>query len=151
MTRTEKEPAVSVGIGVLSRRSGCHIETIRYYERIGLMPEPPRTAGGHRSYGLSHERRLVFIRRCRELGFSIEEIRVLLGLVDGGDYTCGEVKSVTDRHLDDVRRKIADLKDLERTLKKIGEACAGGQVPDCPIIDSLYRGAVKSAPQSGRH
>ncbi len=108
------------------------------------MPEPPRTAGGHRSYGSSHERRLVFIRRCRELGFSIEEIRVLLRLVDGGDYTCGEVKSVTDRHLDDVRRKIADLKNLERTLKKIGAACAGGQVPDCPIIDALYRGRESS-------
>ncbi len=109
------------------------------------MPEPPRTAGGHRSYGSSHERRLVFIRRCRELGFSIEEIRVLLGLVDGGDYTCGEVKSVTDRHLDDVRRKIADLRDLERTLKKIGEACAGGQVPDCPIIDSRFIAAENQA------
>ena len=149
MTRTERGPAVSVGIGALSRRSGCHVETIRYYERIGLMPEPPRTAGGHRSFGSAHERRLVFICRCRELGFSIEEIRVLLGLVDGGDYTCGEVKSVTDRHLDDVRRKIADLKKLERTLKKIGAACAGGQVPDCPIIDSLYRGRESSTRISG--
>ncbi len=125
-------------IGSLSQRTGCNIETIRYYERIGLMPEPPRTAGGHRSYGKSHERRLGFIRRCRELGFSIEEIRVLLGLVDGGDYTCGEVKAVADRHLDDVRRKIADLKKLERTLKDVGAACDGGQVPECPIIDALY-------------
>ena len=138
-----RRPAASFApssIGTLSRRTGCNIETIRYYERIELMPAPPRTVGGHRSYGEVHERRLNFIRRCRELGFSIEEIRVLLALVDGGDYTCGEVKSVTDRHLDDVRRKISDLKDLERTLKKIGAACAGGQVPDCPIIDALYPG-----------
>jgi MerR family mercuric resistance operon transcriptional regulator len=125
-------------IGALSQRTGCNIETIRYYERIGLMPSPPRTAGGHRSYGSVHERRLGFIRRCRELGFSIEEIRVLLGLVDGGDYTCGEVKAVTDRHIDDVRRKIADLRKLKRTLEKIGAACAGGKVPQCPIIDALY-------------
>ena len=138
MVKVRKERREPFSIGSLSRLSGCHIETIRYYERIGLIPEPPRTAGGHRSYALSHERRLVFIRRCRELGFSIEEIRVLLGLVDGGDYTCGEVKSVTDRHLNGVRRKIADLKNLERTLKTIGAACAGGQVPDCPIIDALY-------------
>ena len=138
MTRTKRARAGGVGIGALSKHSGCHIETIRYYERIGVMPEPPRTAGGHRSYGSTHERRLVFICRCRELGFSIEEIRVLLRLVDGEDYTCGEVKTVTDRHLDDVRRKIADLRKLERTLKKIGAACVGGQVPDCPIIDALY-------------
>lgn len=138
---TAAPPPGVLSIGTLSRRTGCNVETIRYYERIGLIPPPPRTAGGHRSYGIAHERRLVFVRRCRELGFSIGEIRVLLLLVDGGDYTCGEVKAVTDRHLDDVRRKIADLRKLERTLKDIGAACDGGKVPDCPIIDALYRDA----------
>ncbi len=141
MNRTASPRAGALSIGPLSRRTGCKIETIRYYERIGLMPVPPRTAGGHRSYGNDHERRLKFIRRCRELGFSIDEIRVLLGLVDGGDYTCGEVKSVTDRHLEQLRQKITDLRKLERTLKTIGAACDGGRVPDCPIIDALYRGA----------
>lgn len=144
VSRPKKERSGGLGIGILSRRSGCNIETIRYYERISLMPEPPRTPGGHRSYSNLHERRLVFIRRCRELGFSVEEIRVLLGLVDGGGYTCGEVKAVTDRHLDDVRRKVADLRKLERTLKKMSAACAGGQVPECPIIDTLYGAAGKS-------
>ncbi len=138
MAKPKASPSSPISIGVLSRRTGCNIETIRYYERIGLMPPPPRTAGGQRSYGSVHQRRLGFIRRCRELGFSIEEIRVLLGLVDGGDYTCGEVKAVTDRHIDDVRQKIADLKKLKRTLEKIGAACAGGRVPECPIIDALY-------------
>ena len=138
MSKPATAPLKVASIGALSQRTGCNIETIRYYERIGLLPPPPRTAGGHRSYGSVHERRLGFIRRCRELGFSIEEIRVLLGLVDGGDYTCGEVKAVTDRHIDDVRRKIADLKKLQRTLEKIGAACAGGRVPQCPIIDALY-------------
>ncbi len=127
-----------LSIGALSQRTGCNIETIRYYERIGLMPPPPRTAGGHRSYAKSHERRLVFIRRCRELGFSIEEVRVLLDLVDGGHYSCGEVKAVTDRHLEDLRAKIADLKKLQSTLATISAACNGGQVPECPIIDTLY-------------
>ena len=140
MTRTAPPQSTALSIGRLSRRTGCNVETIRYYERIDLMPAPPRTAGGHRSYRKDHERRLKFIRRARELGFSIDEIRLLLGLVDGG-YTCGEVKAVSDRHLADVRRKIADLKILESTLKKIGAACDGGRVPDCPIIDALYRGA----------
>lgn len=149
MKSTAAASAVA-SIGTLSRRTGCNTETIRYYERIGLMPEPPRTVGGHRSYSKAHERRLGFIRRCRELGFSIEEIRVLLGLVDGGDYTCGEVKAVTDRHLDGVRRKIADLGKLERTLQKIGAACAGGRVPECPIIDSLYQGPDEGARQKLR-
>lgn len=138
MATSANPPLKAVSIGALSQRTGCNIETIRYYERIGLMPSPPRTAGGHRSYGSLHQRRLGFIRRCRELGFSIEEIRVLLGLVDGGNYTCGEVKAVTDRRIDDVRRKIADLRKLRSTLEKIGVACAGGRVPQCPIIDALY-------------
>ena len=141
MIRGYGNPSTVVSIGALSRRTGCNIETIRYYERIGLMPEPPRTAGGHRSYGKANERRLGFIRRCRELGFSIEDIRVLLGLVDDGDYTCGEVKSLIDRHLDEVRSKIADLRKLQRALQKIGGACAGGQAPECPVIDSLYQGS----------
>lgn len=134
-----------ISIGRLSRRTGSNIETIRYYERIGLMPSPRRTLGGHRSYGAVEERRLVFIRRCRELGFSIQEIRVLLSLVDGGDYTCGEVKAVTDRHLEDVRLKIEDLKNLESTLNRISAACGGGQVPECPIIDALYRHVSETA------
>jgi MerR family mercuric resistance operon transcriptional regulator len=138
MVKPATSPSSVVSIGALSRRTGCNIETIRYYERIGLMPQPPRTAGGHRSYSSVHGRRLGFICRCRELGFSIGEIRVLLGLVDGGDYSCGEVKAVIDRHIDDVRQKIADLKKLQRTLARIGAACVGGKVPDCPIIDALY-------------
>ncbi|NIR31128.1 MAG: helix-turn-helix domain-containing protein [Gammaproteobacteria bacterium] len=124
-------------IGALSGRSGVNVETIRYYERIGLLPDPPRTEGGHRLYGLEHVKRLAFIRRSRELGFSIEEIRALLDLVDSGAYTCGEVKSMTDRHLESVRSKIADLRKLERTLAGISSQCEGGEVPECPVIDAL--------------
>lgn len=125
-------------IGVLSSRTGCNIETIRYYEKIGLMPAPPRTAGGHRIYDSGHAKRLGFIRRSRELGFSLEQIQALLELADDAGYDCGTVKSITLEHLDDVRNKIKDLRRLERTLKTISSECEGGIAPRCPIIESLY-------------
>ena len=128
-----------ITIGRLSKRTDCNIETIRYYERIGILPEPPRTSGGHRIYEAEHLKRLIFIRRGRELGFTLEEIRELLGLVDGGDYTCEEVKGITIIHLDDVQQKIKDLRRLERTLKEMVSQCEGGVVPDCPIIDALFQ------------
>src|SRR5438132_8009272 len=104
--------AASVAIGVLSERSGVNIETIRYYERIGLVPKPPRSDGGHRLYGREDVQRLAFVRRSRELGFSLEEIRALLGLADGGSGA--QVHGLTVRHIADVRQKIADLKRLRR-------------------------------------
>lgn len=125
------------GIGPLSERSGVKVETVRYYEREGLLPEPPRTSGGHRSYDESHLRRLTFIRRARELGFSMAEIRDLLALVDGGSYTCGEVKTMTMDHAKSIRRKIADLRRMEKTLLDISSRCEGGALPECPIIDAL--------------
>ncbi len=126
-------------IGALSKGTGCHIETIRYYERIGLMPKPPRSPGGHRLYEDDHLRRLTFIRRSRELGFTLEEVRGLLRMVDGGSYTCAEVTTLTLDHAVEVRRKVADLRKLERVLKEMAAECDGGEVPDCPIIDTLYR------------
>ncbi|EAU42179.1 transcriptional regulator, MerR family protein [Fulvimarina pelagi HTCC2506] len=124
------------GIGELSRRTAVNIETIRYYERIGLLPSPPRTEGGHRLYSEAHRKRLVFIRRSRELGFTIDEIHNLLGLVEGG-YTCGEVQAVALDHLKHIRRKITDLRRMERTLADTAARCAGGTSPDCPIVDVL--------------
>lgn len=124
------------GIGELSRRSGVNIETIRYYERIGLLPPPPRTEGGHRLYTDDHLKRLTFIRRSRELGFALGEVRALLGMVDGG-YTCGAIKEAALIHLKDIRRKIADLRRMERTLARTAARCEGGTAPDCPIVDVL--------------
>lgn len=124
-------------IGALSKRSGVNIETIRYYERIGLLPAPPRSAGGHRLYGESHGRRLVFIRRARELGFSLDEVRGLLGLARGRDRTCDEVRELTERHVAEIRGKIRDLKRLERLLSDLTRQCRGDTVPDCPILDAL--------------
>ena len=125
-------------IGELSAQTDCKIETIRYYEKTGLLPEPARSAGGYRDYGDDHLRRLSFIRRCRELGFSIEEIRGLLALVDGGTYTCSDVKKITMEHVNSIQQKIIDLKKLEKTLSNIASQCAGNNTPECPIIDALF-------------
>jgi MerR family mercuric resistance operon transcriptional regulator len=123
--------------GELAQRSGCNIETVRFYEKRGLLPAPPRTAGGHRDYAREHLRRLTFIRRSRELGFTLKEVRGLLGLVDGGDWTCAEVRAVTVEHLTNVRRKIADLEKLAQILGDMAAQCDGGAVPECPIVDAL--------------
>jgi len=124
--------------GILAKRSGVNSETIRYYEKIELMPDPVRSEGGHRIYNDTHLRRLLFIRRCRELGFSLKEIRGLLELVDEGDYTCAEVRDRTTVHLNDVKQKLRDLKKMQRTLKIMVSQCDGGFVPECPIIDTLF-------------
>ncbi len=123
--------------GELSKRSGCNIETIRYYEKIGLLAEPGRSDGGHRLYEPADQARLGFILRGRELGFSIDELRSLLSLVDSNTYTCGEVLAHTQSHLDSIRKKITDLRRLEVMLSEVSAKCQGGDVPDCPIIDAL--------------
>jgi len=125
-------------IGTLSRETGCNIETIRYYERIGLLRAPPRSAGGHRIYDRDDIRRLGFVRRARELGFSLDDVRVILGLVDGGGLTCAEVKSVTVEHLEDVEAKIRDLQTIAGVLRDMAARCDGGETPHCPIIEALY-------------
>ena len=125
-------------IGELSQRTGVNIETIRYYEKIRLLPPPPRTKGGHRVYPGAHLKRLLFIRRSRELGFTLDEIRNLLGLVEGG-YTCREVQEAALAHLKNVRRKITDLRRMEWTLAETATQCKGGRAPDCPIVDVLSR------------
>ena len=126
-------------IGPLSRKTGVHIETIRYYERIGLIPEPPRTAGGHRSYDEGHIKRLTLIARARELGFSLGEIRALLALGDGGDLSCDQMRAITLDHLATIRAKIDDLTRLEALLEDVSAKCKGGTTPDCPILETLYR------------
>ena len=135
---TTRSPQPSITIGTLSKRTGCHSETIRYYERISLLPAPPRSPGGNRLYGPEHLKRLAFIRRSRELGFTLDEVRAMLRLVDGGAYTCAEVLALSAQHLQDVRHKIKDLKKLEKTLVAIVSQCSGDAVPECPIIDALF-------------
>lgn len=121
----------------LARRTGCNLETVRYYEKVGLLPEPPRTAGGYRSYDTTHERRLRFVLRARELGFSLNEIRALLRLADERYQPCAEARTVA-AHLQDVRAKIGDLKRMERVLKDMVAQCADGTLPECPLIETLF-------------
>jgi len=138
-------------IGTLSDGAGCNIETIRYYERIGLMPRTARSVGGHRLYGDEHVKRLGFIRRSRELGFTLDQIRALLRRVDGRRYTCAQVKRITVEHLDEIHRKVADLKKIERVLKDMAVQCDGGAVPRCAVIDALFEQALgeRSRPTPG--
>ena len=124
--------------GALAARTGCNVETIRYYEQVRLLPPPPRSAGGHRLYGRDLVKRLNFIRRSRDLGFTIKEVRELLRLVDGGTYTCAEVEELARDHVREIRRKIADLRRLQKVLETMAAQCNGGAVPDCPIIDALF-------------
>ena len=122
-------------IGKLAAETGIHIETIRYYERVGLLASPPRTRGRHRVYDEHHSQRLTFIRRSRELGFSLDDIRTLINLSDG-KQDCA-ARKLTLRHLDDVQGKIASLKRLARALKSMTEACKPGDQKSCPIFDAL--------------
>jgi MerR family mercuric resistance operon transcriptional regulator len=127
-----------LSIGKLAEHSGVNIETIRYYEKVGVMPAADRTAGGYRVYGPNHVKRLSFVRRGRELGFRLDELRGLLRLVDGHNYTCAEVRTLTLDHVAEIRRKIRDLRRLERIMAEMAARCTGGQIPECPIIDALF-------------
>jgi MerR family mercuric resistance operon transcriptional regulator len=128
----------AIPIGELSRQTGCNIETIRYYERIGLMPVPPRR-GRYRSYGPEDVARLGFVRRARELGFTLDEVRALLGLASGGQASCAEARDLAAAHLHDVRTRIADLRRMERVLAETVRACDVGANSCCPVIAALSK------------
>jgi MerR family mercuric resistance operon transcriptional regulator len=132
-------------IGEVSRRTGCNIETIRYYERIGLMPLPPRR-GRYRRYGAADVSRLAVVRRARELGFTLDEVRALLGLAAGGEASCAEARDLAAAHLHDVRSRIADLRRMERVLAATVSACDAGADNCCPLIAALSK---PIAPPSG--
>jgi MerR family mercuric resistance operon transcriptional regulator len=129
--------AQALPIGGLSKRSGVNIETIRYYERVKLLSPPPRTASGRRIYGLTDLRTLVFIRRSRELGFSLDEVRALLRLGGPEKASCREVREIAAHHLEDIRSKLRDLKKLERLLATTLARCSGRKAPNCPVLDIL--------------
>lgn len=127
----------SLPIGQLSRLSGVNIETIRYYERIKMLPPPSRTYSGRRVYGAQDARILVFIRRARELGFSLDEIRALLRLGGPGKASCRDVRIIATHHLENIRAKLSDLRKLEHLLAKTVARCSGKAAPDCPVLDIL--------------
>jgi MerR family transcriptional regulator, mercuric resistance operon regulatory protein len=128
-------------IGLLAQRTGCGIETIRYYERIGMLTGAERSAAGYRLFGSEHVARLRFIRRARELGFSLNEVRALLQLDDEKPASCAAVRELATRHLAAVRLRMADLQRVETALARTVRLCRGGKRPRCPLIESIAGGA----------
>ncbi len=127
-----------ISIGELSRRSECNVETIRYYERIGLLPKPPRPGGRFRRYGADDDSRLRFIRRARQLGFPLEDVRELLRLTAvRGEASRAEARQLAAAHVAEVRAKIADLQAMERILTGAVSECDAGRGPACPVIEVL--------------
>lgn len=131
-------------IGELAAATATKVETIRFYEKSGLLPLPARTGGNYRSYGPEHLQRLSFIRRARDLGFSLDNVRELLALADERDQPCGAVDAIASRHLAEVKRKIADLQAMGAELDRVLRSCRKGTVDTCMIIGTL--GPPPSAP-----
>jgi MerR family mercuric resistance operon transcriptional regulator len=125
-----------IAIGELSRQTGCNVETVRYYERIGLLPKPSRR-GTYRRYEAGDVGRLAFIRRARELGFKLDEVRALLELAAGSPEPCAEIREIAAVHLIDVRMRITDLQAMEHALAQAVRGCDAGDFPGCPVINAL--------------
>jgi len=132
-----------IAIGELSRRTGCNIETVRYYERIGLLPKPARR-GTYRRYEAGDVERLAFVLRARELGFTLDEVRTLLALATGGQDTCAEVREIAAIHLSNIRIRIADLRAMERALAQAVRQCDAGEITGCPVISALSSAATRT-------
>jgi Cu(I)-responsive transcriptional regulator len=131
-------PHDQLTIGDLARRTGVKVETIRYYERIGMLPAPGRTPGNYRAYDSAHLARLSFIRRARDLGFHLEQVRALLALSEDAQRPCAEVDQIASAHLREIDAKIADLKALRRELQEVVGHCRNGAaISECRIIDAL--------------
>lgn len=126
-----------MNIGMVAERSGVPVKTIRYYESVGLIPSATRQANGYRCYTDTDVHTLLFIKRARNLGFSVEEVRDLLDLWRRRERTSAAVKALVDRHLDALDRKITELDSMRRTLADLARRCRGDQRPDCPILDDI--------------
>ena len=125
-------------IGDLAKATGTKVVTVRYYEQAGLLPVPPRTSGNYRIFGASHLHRLRFIRRCRDLGFTLDQVQDLLCLSSQEDQPCGEVNRISAGHLIEIEQKIADLSRLADELRRINARCQGdGVIADCRIVEAL--------------
>ena len=124
-------------IGQLAKAARCKVQTIRYYEQIGLLPEPERNAGNQRIYSQNSKDRLAFIRHSRELGFSLDQIREILTLSDDPHHSCSEVDSIARTHLREVESKIKRLQSMRHELKRMLSECTGNRVADCRIIEVL--------------
>ncbi|NEH32579.1 MerR family transcriptional regulator [Rhizobium ruizarguesonis] len=134
-------------IGALAKATGTSTPTIRYYEEIGLLPPANRTASGQRNYDESDVGRLTFIKQCRDFGFSIEQVRVLLDLSVSSERDCAETRDIAQAHLDEVRTKMVELRALEKRLQgfvmRCNDACAGGPGSDCVIFKDMANPPTK--------
>lgn len=130
-------PQVGILRAQLARETGCNLETIRYYEKVGLLPAPPRSANGYRVYPPELVQRLHFILRARDLGFAMGDVQSVLSLTDTGQQTCASVMARAENHLRDIRRRIADLERMERELSRLARMCSGQATPECAILDAL--------------
>jgi len=139
-----------MAIGKLARATGTKAETIRYYERIGLLPPPARTSANYRSYGPADLARLSFIRRARGLGFSIEQVAALLELANCSDKSCEAVDAMAKEQLADIQAKIADLSALRRQLGELVGQCRKGTIAECLILDALAPGPAPPEPTGKR-
>jgi len=128
--------------GDLARRTGVNIESIRYFETIGVLAAPERTQGGHRIYDEGHVRTLGFVRRARNLGFKPQDVRAILALGGPGKADCAEVRTIAEHHLKQIQAKLADLIELERLLAATVEHCSGKAAPECPVIDLIEESAA---------
>lgn len=128
---------MALTIGDLGKATNTKVETVRYYERIGLLPKPSRSTGNYRTYGAAELGRLSFIRRARDLGFSLDQVRALLSLSDDRTCDCAGIDRIAGEHLREVDRKLADLTALRRELKAVIDSCEGGTVAECRIIEAL--------------
>lgn len=146
MSPNSRPSGSTVPIGLVSRRSGCSIDTIRFYEKTGILPQPRRTEAGRRVFDESDIARITFVRRARELGFSLDEVRGLLALAEGTGDSCDQVRSLARHHLDEIATRIADLTTMQTVLDALVAQCAQGTNPTCPLITALsddrrHRGA----------
>jgi Cu(I)-responsive transcriptional regulator len=129
--------SVSLTIGQLGSATDTKVETVRYYERIGLLAAPGRTRGNYRAYGADALSRLSFIRRARDLGFSLDQVRALLDLASDRSRDCGSVDVLANEHLNEIDRKLADLTALRRELSALINSCKGGTISECRIVEAL--------------
>ncbi len=128
-------------IGALSKETDCAIETIRYYERIGLLPNPPRSAAGHRRYGRSHVKLLAFVRQGRALGFSLRHMQLIVER-GGGNASCDEIRDIATKRLTQVREEIAELRRVESVLVNMGADCARRKTATCPVVEASFGSAT---------
>jgi Cd(II)/Pb(II)-responsive transcriptional regulator len=146
------KPNDMLKIGELAKQTGCQVETIRYYEQEGLMPSPMRSDGNYRLYGVHHIERLQFIRNCRSLDMTLDEIRHLLAYKDAPEQSCGEVNAVLDTHIGHVTRRIEELQVLQKELEALRQSCSAPEAArDCGILQALSR-LEEAAPKNlGTH